>query len=34
MVEMDDLEGIGENLGEPAASCQVLDCAAGQPFGG
>jgi hypothetical protein len=32
MVERADLEGLGEGLGEPAASCQVLDCAAAQPF--
>ena len=33
-IEEDDLEGFGDMVAEPAQSCAVLECGAGQPFGG
>lgn len=33
-IEEDALEGFGDMVGEPAQSCAVLECGAGQPFGG
>lgn len=33
-VEEGDVEGFGDMAGEPAQSCQVVECGAGQPFGG
>lgn len=33
-VDEGDLEGFGDMVAEPAQSCAVLECGAGQPFGG
>jgi hypothetical protein len=33
-VEEDDIAGFGDMVSEPAQSCAVLECGAGQPFGG
>lgn len=33
-VEMDELEGFGDEVSEPAPSCAALECGMAQPFGG